>query len=281
MMRKRLVVYFVVLLLLVGFMQYNYDLRYNYWASKEVYVAFPTGKTMRILSFGYRNVLADFLFIWSIQFYGSLTISNRADYVWTIYDSITDLTPDYVDPYMVGSWIMALEYQQYQKAIDLLQKGSRSLKNEWIFDFESANYANLYLKNYSLAEQYYSKVMEHPNSPAMIKRLKAHMVYMRDDLNMAKQLWRDIYENAQNQMEKDSGFKHLYQIKFDEDKKFIKEKIEVYRLKFRQYPAELSQLKAIDPNIQIPRDMNGSDYLYNPQTGELTTRSKVVRWKEN
>ena len=134
-------VLFIVLMVLTGYLQHIYDSHRNYDAAREIFVTLPEGKTLRILSFGYQNLVADLLFIWSIQFYSDYNLTNSYDYLEQVFDTITDITPKYKEPYIVGSWIMALEAGDVRMAIRLLQKGARNMKEEWIFDYESGFYA--------------------------------------------------------------------------------------------------------------------------------------------
>ena len=93
-------------LLLGSVMQGRYDSTVDYFSDRSAFVSLPSGRSLRVLSFGYQNLAADLLFIWSIQFYSTTYLTNRFDYLERVYDTITDITPLYKDPYIVGSLIM-------------------------------------------------------------------------------------------------------------------------------------------------------------------------------
>ena len=78
---KLLAVIFLSFLLLAAVFQNRYDSTINYFGDRNTFVSLPTGKSLQILSFGYRNLTADLLFIWSIQFYSTYYVTNRFDYV--------------------------------------------------------------------------------------------------------------------------------------------------------------------------------------------------------
>lgn len=277
--RAKLFIYFLCLMVMVSYFQSSYDDQIDYFSEQNTFVILPPGKTLRILSFGFRNLVADMLFIWSIQFYSSYYLSNRYDYLEHIYNTITDLTPRYTDPYTVGGWIMALEAKEFEMAVRLLQKGSKNNPDNYIFDYEAGYYAFENLQDYKLAEKLFKSAAQRPNAPAVIKRSWAHIVYMKDDLEFAWNLWIDIFKNATERVEKDAAFNHLYQIKYEMDKKFLEAKIESYKKRHKRYPQELEDLKRIGLIPQVPRDFRGSTYLYNPVTGKLKAK-KVFRWKK-
>ena len=141
----------------------------------------PRANRCAILSFGYQNLTADLLFIWSIQFYSTYYLTNRFDFLERVYDTITDITPPYKEPYIIGALIMAFEAKDIPMALRLLDKGSRNIADEWFFDHEAGYYCYKYLKDYAKAEAYYDRAAAKPNAPSFLKRMKAHMVYLQDD----------------------------------------------------------------------------------------------------
>lgn len=278
--RIKLFIYFVCLMVLVSHFQAKYDDRIDYFSEQNTFLILPPGKTLRILSFGFQNLVADMLFIWSIQFYSTYYLSNRYDYLEHIYETITDLTPEYTEPYIVGSWIMGLEAKDYKMAMRLLEKGSKNNKDEYIFDYEAGYYAFDNLKDYELAEKLFRRAAQKPDAPPVIKRSWAHLVYMRDNLEFAWKLWMDIYKNAKEIVERDASFNHLYQIKYEMDKRFLEAKIAQYKQRHKRFPQELEDLKRTGLLKEIPRDFKGNDYIYNPATGKLRAK-KVFRWKKS
>jgi hypothetical protein len=270
---------FGVLIILAGFLQFSYDSRVDYFSEKETFVSVPSGQTLKVLSFGNNHFVADMLFIWSIQFYSTLNLTNRFDYIEDIFDVITDLNPHYRSAYYYGAIIMALEAREFRMAIRLLQKGSRNMKNEWIFDYESGYYAYKFLKDHELAESYYLKASQNPKAPSMVKRRRAHMTYIRNDLSIAYKLWNDIYKSARTQLEKDASIFHLYQIKFEMDKKRLEKKIQSYKIRYGRNPPDLNKLKYHGFIKEVPRDFHGNDYIYNMKNGTIHAK-RIYRWKK-
>ena len=70
----------------------------------------PSGKYLKVAALGFDGLLADLLYLWSIQYYGNYDIKDRYTYLERIYDQvITELDPHYLDPYLVGALIMTAE----------------------------------------------------------------------------------------------------------------------------------------------------------------------------
>lgn len=278
-MKIKLFLIFIIMMTLVGFLQFKYDNSVDYFAEKNVFVALPSGKTLEICSFGFKDLTADMLFIWAIQFYSSYNLSNRFDYLENIFNTITDLAPQYKEPYIVGSWIMALEKKDIEMAIRLLEKGSRNMSNEWIFDYEASFYAYRNLNDYDRAVKYLQNAAKRPGAPNLIKRKEAHLIYMKDNLNQAYDMWVEIYNNAKTRLDKDAAFKHLYQIKFELDKRMLENVVEQFKKKYTRYPADLTQLVRSGLLKSIPLDFTGQNYIYDSKTGKISA-IRMFKWKQ-
>jgi hypothetical protein len=276
---KLLAVIFLAGLLLAGASQNRYDAKIDYQGERETFVSLPSGKSLKILSFGYQNLTADLLFIWSIQFYSAYNLTNRFDFLERVYNTITDISPLYKEPYIIGSLIMAFEAKDIPMALRLLDKGSRSIPAEWIFDHEAGYYCFKYLKDYPKAESYYARAALKTNAPSFLKRMKAHIVYLRDDSRVAYQMWLDIYNHARDRLEKDSAFNHLYQIKAEIDLQTLKPKITLFKEKFGRFPAVLTELVRVGLAATLPKDFSGNDYNYDPRQGTLKAR-RLFKWKQ-
>lgn len=276
---RLLFVVFVMLMVVAGHMQYKYDSNRNYWAEHDVFVTLPSGKTLKVLCFGFRNLTADLLFIWSIQFYSNYNLTNSYEYLEHIYNTIAELNPRYKEPYLVGSWIMSLEAGKPEMAIRLLQRGAKNMPDQWIFDYESGFYAFKDLKDYELAEKYFNKAAANPEAPTHVRRKTAHMVYMKNDLKAAYRMWIDIYNNAEDLMTRDAAHHHLFQIKYEMDKKYLEQQAHQYKEKYNRFPHSLELLKKAGLIREIPKDMDGHDYVYHSKTGKVTAL-KEFRWKK-
>lgn len=266
-------------LLLGAGLQQRYDTTVRYFGDRDAFVSLPAGSTIKALSFGYHNLAADLLFIWSIQFYSTPQIRNRFDFLERVFAAITDITPRYRDPYIVGALIMVFEAQDVRMALRLLEKGARHNPGEWRFDQEAGFYAYKYLKDYSLAETYYSRAAAKPDAPVYVKRWNAHLVYLRDDPATAARMWLDIYRNAQDTLTRDSAFNHLYQIKAEADLPKLQGLVQEYLRRFRRPPAALADLAASGLARELPRDFAGRPYLYDPGSGRVTAQ-RIFNWKK-
>lgn len=268
-----------VFLVIAASTQYFYDNNTDYFRKRDVFLTLPAGETVKILSFGFSDLAADMLYIWSIQFYSNYNLTNSYDYIENIYNLITDISPKYKDPYIIGSVIMAVELKKIKMAIRLLQKGAENIKDEWIFDLDSGYYASKYLKDPKLAEKYFFKASKIKGAPKVISRMLFHQIYMQNKLDKAWELWSEVLDNSESEAEKHSARLHLYQIKFELDKKQLEKYLRKYRKIYGAFPEKLEDLVKYGFINIIPKDFKGTDYKYYYKTGTIDPLEGYM-WKK-
>jgi len=265
--------------LLVGYSQHIYDSNTDYFKKKHVFLALPSGKTLKILSFGNNELVADMLYLWSIQFFSNYTLLNAGDFIEDIYNLITDISPRYLDPYIVGSTIMAMELNEIEMAVRLLQKGSKNIKDEWIFDFESAYYVRKYFKDFGRAEKYYKKASKIKGAPKFLKRNLYHSIFMQGKLEESWKLWLEVLNNAKSNLETNSARLHLYQIKFQIDRKNVKSALGKFKKRYGSFPNNIDELRVYGFIKKVPKDFKGNSYKYDHKKGSIIPKEGYL-WKK-
>ncbi len=273
----KLVAAFIIFLLLAIFFQYQYDSNINYFSEKDTFITLPSGKTIKILSFGYKEIIGDLLYIWAIQLYSIPYLENRFDYIEQIFNTITDILPRYFEIYLVGSMIMTLEAKEPMMAIRFLEKASKNFPEEYIFLYEAGFIAYDKLKDPTLAKSLFIKAKDRTKTPDFIKRKIAHMTYEENKPEQAYKEWLELYQKALSQHEKFAAFIHLYTIKAELDMKKLETAIKQFKEKYKRFPVSLDELLSRGFIWVIPQDFNGKDYIYNKSNGKIQAK-RINKW---
>ncbi|MCX7972925.1 MAG: hypothetical protein N3B16_00285 [Candidatus Aminicenantes bacterium] len=236
----------------------------------------PSGKYLKYVTFGYSSVLADLIYLWAIQYYSNYAIEDRFNYLEHIFSIISELDPRYIDPYELGALIAVYEGNNLELGLKILDMGLQKNPDQWFFPFMAGHLAQL-RKNYDLARIYYKKAMEIPGSPDIVKRLYAFSAFKTMDFETAWRTWLEVYETAQDERIKKIANNHLYQVKAAIDKQIIEQAVLLFREKYGRNPYSLDQLVRTGFLKEIPKDLDGLDYLYDPRTGEV--RTAQIWWK--
>jgi hypothetical protein len=243
--------------------------------SSIIYV--PSGKFLKPATFGYSSLAADLVYLWAIQYYSSYDIPDRFTRLDHIFSIIADLDPRYADPYEVGSLIAGMEAHDISLALRILDRGLEKNPDMWLFPFEAAHIAQIQLKDFALAREYYRKAMNVPGAPGLIKRLYAHATFKTMDYETSWETWLEIYNTATDDQVRKTASNHLYQVKAAMDISALKNAVDAYKAKNGRFPSGLNRLVADRTLASVPRDLDGKEYVYDPATGEV--KAPTIPWK--
>jgi len=243
--------------------------------SSIIYI--PSGKFLKYATFGYRDLAADLIYLWAIQYYGTPTIDDRFTHLDHIFAIINELDPRYQDPYEVGAMIAIQEARDAPTAFAILDRGAANNPDQWIYPFDAGHIALMTLKDYPLAEKYFEQCMKIPGAPDFVERLRANAIFKKGDLKTSWDTWLDIYNRAADERTKKIASNHLYNIKATIDRSAIEEAVVRFRERFGHFPADLDALARTGLIREVPKDLDGKDYLYDPATGSVKTA--ISPWK--
>lgn len=167
------------------------------WPAAYPLLFLPNGRYLSAASLGFRVVLADVIYLWSIQYYGHRRTPEGRRYLWQIYTTIADLDPRFIDAYTTGALVMASDMSDPQMAIELLDRGIERNPDDWVLPLDAGWYSYMSIEDYETAERYYALAAQKPGAPPWVARLRAHMVVERGDLLSAIVLWEEIRDEAE------------------------------------------------------------------------------------
>lgn len=231
----------------------------------------PSGKFLKYATFGYRALAADLLYLWAIQYYSTPTIDDRFDHLDHIFAIINELDPRFQDPYEVGALIAVQEARDLRAAFAILDRGAANNPDQWVYPFNAGHVALMTVKDYPLAEKYFEQTMKIPGAPDFVERLRANAMFKKGDLKTSWETWLDIYKRAPDERTKKIASNHLYNVKATIDGTALEAAAAKYRDRFGRFPADLATLVRTGFAAELPKDLDGNDYIYDPATGKVKT----------
>ena len=235
--------------------------------SSLIYI--PSGKHLKYATFGYSSLVADLVYIWSIQYFSNQRIPNRFDYLEHVYSITAELDPHYFDPYQVGALMAAYDAHDLDKAFRILDLGLEKNPQEWIYPWQAGHYAQMVFKDYEKARKYYKIAMNIEGAPDMARRAYANAAYNLSDFSTAMQHWVEIYETTDDERIKKIASNHIYRTKAAIDIEALHKVLDRFKEARGSYPPNLERLVAAGHLKSVPQDLDGNDYFYDNKTGEV------------
>lgn len=237
----------------------------------------PSGKYLKVMALGFDGLLADVLYLWSIQYYGNYDIKDRYDYLEHIYGQvITELDPHYLDPYLVGAMIMTMEARDPETALRLLDKGVANNPRQWIMPFEAGFLCYNDLHDYTRAASYFEIALRVPGVHPLVRRLYAEMHNRAGDKRTSLREWSEIGRTSTDAYVRNVALNHVHDLKVDVDLADLKDAVARFRDREGRPPRRLRELASAGLVGALPADPEGRDYLYDPRTGEVRYRGSLV-----
>lgn len=237
----------------------------------------PSGKYLKVSSLGFSSILADIIYLWSIQFYSNYQIAYRYDYLEHIYlKIIPELDPHYLDPFLIGALIMSVEAKDLDMALRLLDKGIELNPGKWILSYDAGMYC-YQSKNYRKAAEYFDKALKAPDTHPSIRRMYAAMFNKMGDKETSYRYWLEIYETSQDdEYARNISKMHVHDLKIELDLDKINGAIKIYHEKMGYLPHRLNDLVSLGILHHLPVDPNGKEYLYDRKKGAALPASSLI-----
>jgi hypothetical protein len=236
----------------------------------------PDGNVLKVAALGYREVVADALWLQVIQAMGDNRVSTETgQWIYRALDVVTTLDPKFVRAYEAGAHALCSIVVMPQESNRLLEKGIRHNPQEWRLPFLlGINHYFEFGDNQKAAEAM-AIAARIPGSPEIIARLAAKLLVSAKSPQQAVELLAKIYEETSDDNVKRLLEQRLREAIVERDLAMLEEAIGGFHARYSQRPARLEQLVQEGLLRKLPQEPFGGHYQYNADTGEV--RSSEVK----
>jgi tetratricopeptide (TPR) repeat protein len=238
----------------------------------------PNGKYLKAVSLGHAPLVADFVYLWAIQYYSNYDREDRYRYVEHVFgDVIAELDPKFIDPYWLGAIILTTEAKDVDAGLRLLDKGFANNPSAWLLPF-LAGWECDRVKRFDEAAEYFDRAAKAPGAPPDLFRLKAGMTALTGNLRAAIARWKDVLDDPRN----DEGARaiatrQIRALTVRADTQDLETAIATYRERNGRPPRSLEDLVGAGILRSLPQDPDGNAYVFDPSSGTVSsTASRVL-----
>jgi len=244
----------------------------------------PSPEILRLASLGNRGLMADLLYVWSIQYYSQFKLTEKFLYLETVFELVTDLDPQYFDAYRVGAMIMSLQRYgdpaQHKAAIvRLYEKGLAAMPDSWELAEVAAWDAHLVLNDRELAVRWIGMAAERPGAPPDVKRVYGRW---RDDIHGwtiedSIAYWEEVVAEATRKPDINLATSHLYDSYVTLHRRRLDPLLASVRQRTGRCPGSWQEVVEQGLLAEAPLDYLGNPYGIDPDSCTLLAR-KRIRW---
>ena len=244
----------------------------------------PSPEVLRLASLGNDGLVADLLYMWSIQYYSQFDFREKFLYLDTVFNLITDLDPRYFDAYRIGAMIMSVQKygdpeQHKESIVRLYDKGIAAIPDDWEIAEWAAWDAYLVLQDTDQAVKWMGIAAERPDAPGVLKRLYGRW---RDNIHgwTAEDSiahWEEVLAEAGTKSEFNLATSHIYDSYVSLHRGTLDPMLQGYFQVTRRCPESWQKLVDEGWLASVPMDYLGNPYGVDPNTCTLVAHKKI-RW---
>ena len=235
----------VLLFLALKFsLQTHVDPRFNERVQERELYYLPKKHTVVFLSFGFRNLLADYLFMKSTFYFVKHFKGNRNfRYLQHLFAIVVALDPLFEKAYRFGAITMLSAYDDPQYALRFLRKGFAHIPGSWKIakDIGLVYYS---AKDYVEARKWFMQASNIPGAPkSRMLMLYSSLTESIGQLRQALILWTDAFRHAEDQVTRSLAAQRLFVLHDYQNIHAIQTGLRAYKDLHGTYPESLAEMQ--------------------------------------
>jgi len=182
--------------------------RYRPYLHEKLYL--PSGKFVREFSLGYREVVADAVWLSAVQYYGDFRKGNHdLRYFSGLIDIVTSLDPHFTFAYLFGALVVSEDAGSFDEGMDILKRGISRNPTSWQLPFEIGflNFVNR--RDNALAARYFELASRLPGAPEYVERFAAFVYSKAGDSGSSIRIWEEYKEHADDPFLKELAERYI------------------------------------------------------------------------
>ena len=162
---------------------------------------YPSGVALHPATLGYPEAAADLTWLRAVQYYGGHRQSdNQFVQMEHVFHILTSLAPQFIPAYVFGSFALAQEGRDFPAAEKLMLQGleNNPTSGELAFELGFLYYVKPGGRDLHQAALYFEQAARQPDGPPQSGRFAAFARQESGDLQVAYQLWSDVFLHSPN-----------------------------------------------------------------------------------
>jgi hypothetical protein len=230
----------------------------------------PSGEYLRMASLGYRELVADVLWLETIQVMGERKLSDeQGQWLYRAFDIITTIDPKFVRVYEAGGLALCSLVVLPEESNRLLEKGMRHNPEEWKLPFIMGINYYFELSDDTKAAESMALASRLPGAPDYTARLAAKLYVNAKNPQLGIDLLMEAYESTTDQNVRQALEVRLKETILERDLDMLERAIAQYRTMHQRLPRSMNELVGQGLLSALPTEPFGGHYVYDASTGKV------------
>jgi tetratricopeptide (TPR) repeat protein len=232
----------------------------------------PRGEYLKLAVVGYRNIVADFIWLKAVQNFAGRNQSRDA-YLAAFHavDVATDLNPDFVHAYKASGTILSVWANMPNESVAILKKGAQNNPTIWELPF-FLGYDYFYeLHDPLTAAKYFQEAAGLPRAPGWLGKLAARMTVEAGDPDSAMEFLQRLYQGTSDERIREGLIERMREVEAERRIRVLERAVKQYKDRYGIVPKHLNDLASKGFLATIPEDPLGGQYVIRQSDGAITS----------
>jgi len=213
-------------------------------------------------AFGFRNVLADVVWLQAVQVAGNQKLTPAEyDRLYVLLNVGADLDPKFEMPYLLGGLVLGESPQHGRKALRVFERGKVTHPADWRFPFYMGFTHYFSLGDAVAGGGEMAEAARLPGSPAYLPGLASRMLTEAREPEAALALLETITRQENDPVRRSVLERRIREVAVERDLLALERAVERYREKMGVAPEDLSALVREGILTAIPPEPHGGSYV--------------------
>lgn len=247
-----------------------------YRAQDEVLYLWNGGQVKRLVP-GFEQLAADIYWLRTVQYFGgerAFAAEKRFELLYPLIDITTTLDPRMEIAYRYGSVFLAEPRPTGAGRPDLgvavLERGVANNPSSWRLHQELGFFHFVYRNDAKRAAEVLIEASKIPGAAFWLRSLAAELLGKGGERDIARRMWREMYEQAEEGAIKENARIHLMILDALDLVDHLNDAVTTFTLREGRVPRSLEELRAAGL-VRVPLvDPSGVPFVYDASTGRVT-----------
>ncbi len=187
---------------------------YNYrpYLHDDLYL--PSGKLINEISLGYKELVADMVWLSAVQYYGDYRAGNHdLAYFKGLTEITTSLDPHFIFVYIFGALVVCEDREAFTEGMEILRTGMANNPDSWELPFEIGFLNYIDRADFDMAARYFDLASRMPGRPDYVKRFAAFLYDKAGHNETSIKMWEELKTQSDEQYLKDLADRYIQKLK--------------------------------------------------------------------